>query len=421
MTVTDLTHIQELTESTKDHYQKLFSNGNENDIVYYSIISPGRVNLIGEHVDYNGGYVLPMAINYYTVCYGTGRLVKGNVGKARICAMNIDPSNILEVNMSLNMTPLEDKNKWANYVLGVVQQYWNHYLKEDEAIEVQIAIQGNIPLGSGLSSSASIEIAIAKLLEQILQLSDVSHKTRALHCQKAENVFCSSPCGIMDQYICSAAEHNHALFIDCTTYDYTQVPFITDNVSIVICNSNVTHSIADGEYPIRVAQCQKALSIIKDNIPELKDIKSLRFATLQQLESIQDKFNNESIVYNRAYHVITEDQRTLKAKDALQKNDFDTMGKLMYESHASLRDYFEVSCGELDVLVQLAKNYQNEGNKVYGSRMTGGGFGGCTVTLIKKELVDDFKAYLIKEYYEKTGMDCSCFVSDAVTGVHCVA
>ncbi|KAI2500039.1 Galactokinase galactose-binding signature [Fragilaria crotonensis] len=399
--------LQKLVEEARGLYIQSYGSSTEN----FCTVAPGRVNLIGEHTDYTGGFVLPLAIDYGTVVYGSGAILEDESTRTSeielISGMAPDKVEKLTIDADTKPPSADEHNHWTNYVLGVVAQYLPD-LPQGTSFSIKIAIAGNVPLGGGLSSSASLEVATARFLECILGDSAFSSSTdklaakvRALRCQKAENVWCHSPCGIMDQYVSSAASEGALLLIDCTSFEYQKVHVKQpSSVVLVVTNSNVKHDIAGGEYPVRVAQCRTAtVALQKFN----KGISTLRDATLQDV--LAAEADMDEISFRRARHVVTENARTLAAKDALEDGDWALLGSLMNDSHTSMRDDYEVSCSEIDVLVDLAQTFSG----VYGSRLTGGGFGGCTVTLVEKESAPALMEYLKKEYKVQTGTDCDCF------------
>mmetsp|Transcript_21602 Transcript_21602/g.47191 ORF Transcript_21602/g.47191 Transcript_21602/m.47191 type:complete len:554 (+) Transcript_21602:308-1969(+) len=412
-------------------------------------VAPGRVNLIGEHTDYTGGFVLPFAIDYSTVVYGKGN-VNVNLGdndhdhderKAKlsfVSSLSPDSLEVLECVESSSppeSTPTDCDCDWTTYVLGTVFQYLPD-LPPGAELALQFSITGDVPLGSGLSSSASLEVAVARFVEAVLGEHAFSSeqqqqqqrqgegfgafspaKTRALRCQKAENEWCNSPCGIMDQAIISAATGDSLVLIDCRTLDFTATKMAEESLSpedpfpvLVVANSNVKHSIGGGEYPIRVAQCKVATEALQKLNPDIAD---LRDATPEDVENAKE-FMVDDVSYKRAKHVATENERTLRAKEELERGDWNEVGALMSASHASMRDDYEVSCEEVDILVEIAQNFPG----VYGSRLTGGGFGGCTVTLVAQDNAEDLMAHMESEYKSKTGIDCPCFVTRPARGAH---
>jgi len=337
--------MKEQVTTSKDLYQRHFGS---NDKAFIAV-APGRVNLIGEHTDYTGGFVMPLAIDYSTVIYGSGSLKEGTATSKIRFVSAASPDKVEEFTLDPSSEPpaSNDPNvrSWTWYVLGVVAQYLPD-LPENTAVDVTFAISGNVPQGSGLSSSASLEVAVARFLECILgdhafSSSDIKlpAKARALRCQKAENKWCHSPCGIMDQYVSSAASDGDLLLIDCTSFDFEKV-HTTDPPSLVITNSNVKHSIGGGQYPVRVRQCNEATVALEAYSSRGKEIKSLRDATLADVDEVQASIDLE--IYKRAKHVVTENARVLKAKEALLASDWKTVGELMNGSHKSMRDDYEV-------------------------------------------------------------------------------
>ena len=280
-------------------------------------------------------------------------------------------------------------------------------------------------MGSGLSSSASLEVSVARFVEKIIgdrafssekSSKVIPSKVRALRCQKAENEWCQSPCGIMDQYVSSAAQAGSLLLIDCTSLEYKETkmaqPTESNNIEpvvIVVANSNVQHDIAGGEYPVRVAQCKTATEALQKVNP---NISTLRSATMDDVEKAKELMDDVS--YKRSKHVVSENGRTLEAKKSLEEGNWSRVGELMNASHQSMRDDYEVSCEEIDILVDIAQNCDG----VYGSRLTGGGFGGCTVTLVKRDNAAKLIEHLKSEYKSRTNKECICFETEPSMGAH---
>jgi galactokinase len=407
-------------EAVSSLYQKHFGTAEKPVIA----VAPGRVNLIGEHTDYTGGFVLPFAIDYSTVVYGSGS-VKSLASSSSSSRVNLEfVSSQIPSDKPSKFTLTKDSQppvnpSWTTYVCGTVHQYLED-LPEDTEIDLQFSIASDVPLGSGLSSSASLEVSVARFIEEIVgeehafssaTTSEDKPKVRALRCQKAENTWCQSPCGIMDQFISSAASSESLLLIDCTSLEVAQVKMSPNKPPvIVVANSNVKHDIGGGEYPIRVQQCQtatKALGQVNS------DIQTLRQATLEDVERAKDLMDRVS--YQRAKHVVTENDRVLQAKQALEHGDWSAVGKLMNDSHKSMRDDYEVSCEEIDILVNIARSQKG----VYGSRLTGGGFGGCTVSLVEsKEDAVKLIDTLQRDYKSQTGNNCDCFQTQPAQGAH---
>ncbi len=360
-------------------------------------IAPGRVNLIGEHTDYNDGFVLPMAIERHTLI--VGRL--NHSPRCRVVAGDMD-----EQMATFQLEGLAPgKTAWANYVKGVVAQFIanGHPVPGFDAVVVS-----DVPLGGGLSSSAALEVATASLLEHFLHVQiEPTHK--ALWCQAAEHEYANMPCGIMDQFIVTMGRRDHALLIDCRTHEARPVAMDDEAVAVLVTNSNVKHELTGSEYPTRRKQCAEAAQVLDDRFGS---IAALRDATMAQLDQVRGELGEEG--YRRARHVIGENGRTLLAEKAMNGHEWDQMGQFMLESHRTLRDDFEVSCPELDALVELAMNVPGGG--VYGSRMTGGGFGGCTVTLLKTDAVERAIEHLHAEYPKRCGREPTCFVTRPADG-----
>jgi len=415
----ELPAIQSLVEQAKNLYHDTFTS--DNDLI--CTVAPGRVNLIGEHTDYTQGFVFPMAIGFSTVCIGKGTIVAEEEAECRIISVNTDSPKNITFTASNEMKPLStsDPDCWSNYVAGVVNEYMK-VLPAKTSISFEIAICGDVPLGSGLSSSAALEVAVATFLEVIIsemfpEINMGGKKQKALRCQRAENIFCDSPCGIMDQYVSSTASEGSAILIDCRSLEYESVAMgrsdddedCEEKPVFLICNSNVKHSIGGGEYPIRVKQCAKATTILKSSSGGR--IESLRDATLEDVEIVHKKRKDgespmmDDLIYRRAKHVVTENQRTQEAKVALISGDWQLFGRKMNESHKSMKVDYAVSCGEIDFLAETAQQFEG----VYGSRLTGGGFGGCTVTLVKRSRVEALCEHLKVEYKSRWGKECACF------------
>jgi len=329
-------------------------------------IAPGRVNLIGEHTDYNNGFVFPMALPMVTV--SVGKMTEN--GFCRIVTnsdIKGDDSSITDIKPS----KLEKGSpQWANYAKGVIA---NFHAKDSLESGFDAAIVTSVPIGGGLSSSAALEVSFYTLLEELTGNLAAKKKDKALACQKAEHDYAGMPCGIMDQFVSIFGEKASAVLIDCKKVEAEVVPFDDPSVDVLITNSNVKHKLTGSEYPERRAKCFEAASLL--GIPSLREV------SVEEIDLNKELFIQDDVMYRRFRHVVTENDRTERAADALQAQDYVTFGKLMVDSHNSLKTDFEVSCPELDQLVELALKCDG----VYGSRMTGGGFGGCTVTLVEKD------------------------------------
>jgi len=356
--------------------------------------APGRVNLIGEHTDYSDGFVLPAAIDFRTV---VGISLRSD---QRLTVQSIDFSDAIEGDLA---ELLESPRKaWSDYPVGVLRALAERGVQLLTGMNLTIA--GNVPLGAGLSSSASLEIATATAIAKVVH-TNLSPTEIALACQAAENQFVGANCGIMDQFIAMYGEADHALLIDCRTLTFDPLP-IPANVKLIISNSMVSHSIAGGEYNARRSEIEQGTVILQRYRPE---IVKLRDATEDDLA--RSGAEMPDTVLRRCRHVVTENRKVLEFAEACKKSDLVRMGQLMNDSYVSYRDDFEASCPEVEVLVKAAQTKAG----CYGSRLTGGGFGGCTVSLVDKVAADDFVNAVRAEYLEKTGLAAdiySCTASD---------
>ncbi|XP_046393187.1 galactokinase-like [Ischnura elegans] len=338
--------------------------------------APGRVNLIGEHVDYCEGYVLPIALPMMTVVVGS----RNNSDKCCVITTCDDQSKV-EINLK-SVVPGEPL--WANYVKGVIK-FFPGTVPGFNAVFVS-----SVPIGGGLSSSAALEMSTYTFLEALTGIQAKKEVEKALICQKAEHQFANVPCGIMDQFASLFGSKGHALLIDCRSLDHELVPMDDPSLSICVINSNIRHQLSSSEYPIRRQQCEDACKVLKK--------KSLRDTTFVELLSAQEIM--DPVVFRRAQHVISEIMRTEEAAAALKSRDYAFFGKLMLKSHESLRDLFDVSCKEVDQLVDLAMEFGKKNNDcVLGCRMTGAGFGGCCVALVRKQSVNDLINYIQSHYH----------------------
>ena len=362
-----------------EKFQELF--GGEGDIRSY--FSPGRVNLIGEHTDYNGGHVFPCALTIGT--YGIAR--KREDRKIRFYSENFSRLGVFET--SLDDLVYHEEANWTNYPKGVVWAFKEKGYVADTGFD--LVMYGNIPNGSGLSSSASVELLMGVILVDMFGFEGLSMIDLALLGQYAENKFNGMNCGIMDQFAIAMGKENQAIFLDTSDLSYEYAPIKMKGAKIVIAASNKKRKLTDSKYNERRAECEGALADIQKQM----DIKALGDLTEEQFEEVKDAVKNP-VCRKRAKHAVYENQRTIKAVAALKAGDLETFGKLMNASHVSLRDDYEVTGKELDTLVEAA--WKQEG--VIGSRMTGAGFGGCTVSIVKEEAIDDFIKN-VGEIYEK--------------------
>lgn len=377
----------------KEKFFEVFGENSEKEF-----FSPGRVNLIGEHTDYNGGNVFPCAIDR-----GTYALIKiRNDNKFRMYSENFEKIGIIE--FSLDKLENEKAHDWANYPKGVIKMFIDAGYEIDKGFD--ILFYGNIPNGAGLSSSASIEILTAVILKNMFGLNIDMIEMVKLG-QKTENLFIGVNSGIMDQFAVGMGKKDHAVLLDCNTLKYEYVPVILKNEVIVISNTNKRRGLADSKYNERRGECETAL---KDLQEKLK-IKALGELSIEEFEENKDLIKNE-INRKRAKHAVYENQRTIKAQKELSAGNLEEFGKLMNQSHESLRDDYEVTGKELDTLVELAWKQ----NGVIGSRMTGAGFGGCTVSIVKKDKVDEFIKNVGKGYKEKIGYDADFYIVEVSEG-----
>lgn len=378
-----------------DMFAELF--GNSEGARFY--FSPGRVNLIGEHTDYNGGHVFPCALTLGT--YGAARKREDN--KIHFYSMNLNSFGVVEASLD-DLTNKKEYN-WANYPLGVV---WAFKEKGHTITSgFDMVIWGNIPNGSGLSSSASLEVLTGVILTDLFEIKDLSMTDLALIGQYSENNFNGCNCGIMDQFAVAMGKKDHAIFLDTSDLSYEYAPCILDGAKIVITNSKVKHSLVDSAYNDRRNECAAALKALQSEL----DIQALGDLTPEEFEAHKSLIKDE-IQLQRAKHAVYENQRTIDAVTALKAGDIESFGKLMNQSHISLRDDYDVSCEEIDILVDLAWKIPG----VLGSRITGGGFGGCTVSIVKNESVDTFIETIGKTYLEKVGHEAEFYTVDIGDG-----
>ncbi len=381
------------TEHIATAFEKLF--GAEPRI----FCAPGRVNLIGEHTDYNEGFVMPAAINFST-CVAIGpRDDRSIIIQSEAFAGKAE--------LNLDERPKHGRHHWSDYPFGVA-------VKLEEAGRrlrgANLLVQSDVPIGSGLSSSAAIEVSTALALLANSAIT-IDRLELARICQRVENEFVGARSGIMDQFIACFGQANHAVMLDCRSLEATPLP-LPDDVKLVVCNTMVRHQLAGGEYNQRRAECEQGVRLLTKDLP---NVTSLRDVTVEDLEQFRSEL--PEVVYRRCRHVVTENDRVLRAADALRASDLITFGKLMAKSHQSLRDDYEVSCRELDLMVEFA----NEVEGTIGARMTGGGFGGCTINLVAADRVVDFKQHVAPRYAKAVGQDpeiYNCTAAPAASRVH---
>lgn len=383
-----------MKETLLNKFSEIFG-GTEGAKVYFA---PGRVNLIGEHTDYNGGHVFPCALTIGT--FGVARKREDQV--LRFYSMNFEELGVLESSVE-GLKP-EKEAEWTNYPKGVI---WAFQEKGySVGCGMDLLLFGNIPNGSGLSSSASVEVLTGHILRDFYGF-DVSNQDLALIGQYSENKFNGVNCGIMDQFAIAMGKKDHAIFLDTADLSYEYAPLKLENAKIVIGCTNKKRGLGDSKYNERRSECEAAL----DSLQKVVDIKSLGELTQEQFETYQSAISDE-VKVRRAKHAVLENQRTIQAVDALNRNDIALFGKLMNDSHVSLSKDYEVTGIELDTMVESA--WKQDG--VIGSRMTGAGFGGCTVSIVEEDKVDRFMEEVGREYKEKIGYAASFYVVEVGDG-----
>ncbi len=383
-----------MKETVLKKFEELFGNANGVNVYF----APGRVNLIGEHTDYNGGHVFPCALTIGTYAAVRKRADR----KLNFYSMNFEELGIMESSLD-DLTP-SDAAGWTNYPKGVMWAFAERGMKMDCGLDV--VLNGNIPNGSGLSSSASLEVLTGYYLRDLYGF-DVTNIDLAKIGQYSENNFNGMNCGIMDQFASAMGKKDHAIFLDTADLSYEYAPLVLDGAKIVVTNSNVKHSLVNSEYNVRRSECEKAL----EELQTVVKINGLGDLTEEQFEANKTAIKDEVRV-KRAKHAVYENQRTIRAVEALKKNDLTLFGQLMNASHVSLRDDYQVSCDEIDVLVEEA--WKVDG--VIGSRITGGGFGGCTVSIVKDEAVENFKEKVGTAYQQRVGKQADFYVVEIGDG-----
>lgn len=384
------------TKTLTDIFFQHYGNQKESPLLFFA---PGRVNLIGEHTDYNGGYVLPCALQYGTY------LAIRSTDEPVIRMASTNMAYKAEIPLTRGLTKLG--NNWVNYPLGVLDQFLQRDIQPGG---MEMLFSGDIPNNAGLSSSASIEMVTAFALTTVTA-SDIRMVDLIKMAQKAENHFVGVNCGIMDQFAVGMGEKDHAIFLNCNTLEFKMVPFALSGITMVVANTNKQRGLADSKYNERVAECQQAVR----SLGKFFELNQLSDISYMQFFKIQDQVPDE-VVRRRARHVISENQRVLNAVSALRNHNILEFGALMNASHESLRDNYEVTGFELDTLVEEARKIPG----VIGSRMTGAGFGGCTVTLVKEEEVDHFIEEVGASYQKKTGLKADFYIAEVSDGVRSV-
>ncbi len=357
--------------------------------------APGRVNLIGEHTDYNDGFVLPMAIDYgtfTTACVRDDRLVK-------VRSINFDEA----IEFDLDSQHQPQRGTWSVYIEGMAQVLEAKGLRLKGA---ELEIESTVPIGGGLSSSTALELSFALAMLALAEV-EFDKVQLALASQQTDHAYVGTRGGLMDQLTSLFGRQGHALLIDCRSLEIKQIPIDTTNFEVAICDTRVKHNLASSEYNTRRAECEQGVEILREYLP---NIRALRDVNVAEFHRHQDAL--PEAVQRRCRHVITENERTLASAEALTSGEFETIGKLMLASHVSLRDDYEVSCEELDLLVEIASSIEG----VVGARMTGGGFGGCTVNLVHREALEKFQRIVACKYEAATGIAPAIYFSEAGDG-----
>ena len=378
-----------------EKFEELFGDTSDTHLYF----SPGRVNLIGEHTDYNGGHVFPCALTIGT--YGAAK--KRNDNKIHFYSMNLDNFGVIEV--TLKDLSYHAEYNWANYPLGVVWAFAEKGYTLDTGFDM--VIWGNIPNGSGLSSSASLEVLTGVILRDLYNIDALTMTDLALIGQYSENNFNGCNCGIMDQFAVAMGKADNAIFLDTSTLKFEYAPVKLKDAKIIITNSKVKHSLVDSAYNTRRQECADALAALQ-TVVSIESLGDLDMETFEKYKSVI----GDPIKEQRAKHAVAENQRTIDAVSALKADNIELFGQLMNQSHISLRDDYEVSCEEIDILVDLAWNTSG----VIGSRITGGGFGGCTVSIVKNDAIDTFIETIGTAYKEKVGHEAEFYTVEIGDG-----
>lgn len=367
-----------------------------NEVKYDLIVdSPGRINIIGEHTDYNDGFVLPTAIDKKIQF----KFRKNNTpNTCTVYSANFDTQ------FSFDLTSVKpSEQQWENYILGVIHEI---QLVSDKLEGFDCVLDSNIPVGSGISSSAALECGLAFGLNELFGLG-LSKLTIVEIGQRAEHNYVGTKCGIMDQFASVMSIAGHVILLDCQSLEYSYVPLQIEPYKILLLNTNVSHNLASGEYNVRRSQCEEGVAVIQKKYSE---VKSLRDVSPEMLAEFKAEL--PAVIYNRCSYVVDEKVRVLATVEALKNNQLDVMGKNMYETHSGLQHLYEVSCPELDFLVDFSKKH----DEVIGARVMGGGFGGCTINIVHKDFVAQFTSEASKAYFEKFNIKLTAFEANPSEG-----
>lgn len=376
--------------------KKVDINSKNWDVV---VNSPGRINIIGEHTDYNNGFVLPTAIDK-KIQFKFRK--NGSPSQCHVYSTNFDTGFSFDLN-----TVQPSEHQWENYILGVIHEIQQ---ATDKLEGFDCVLESDIPIGSGVSSSAAMECGLAYGLNELFDLK-ISKQTIVEMSQRAEHNYVGTKCGIMDQFASVMSKKGHVILLDCQSLDYEYVPMAIEPYKILLLNTNVSHNLASGEYNIRRAQCEKGVALIKSKYPA---INSLRDVSPEMLEEFKEKM--APVIYNRCAYVVEEKERVLHSVEALKNNDLSLLGKYMYQTHDGLQNKYEVSCPELDFLVEFSKDHK----EVLGARMMGGGFGGCTINIIHKDAIPAFVEKISQAYFEKFKIKLDSFEANPQEGTSVV-
>ena len=375
-------------ENIQNKYRELFNND-------FSVFrAPGRINLLGEHTDYNDGFVLPASIDKEIVL----AIGKNNTNRCNLYAFNFSESYSFDIN---NMAPAD--KVWPNYIMGVIAEIY----KKGKAIEgFDMVFEGDIPIGAGLSSSAALESGTATALNNLFSLS-FDKITLVKMAQMAEHNYAGVKCGIMDQFASVMGKEKSAFKLDCRTLEYNYFPLELNNYQIILCDTQVKHSLASSEYNTRRLECESGVEIIKENNPDIINLRDVSLELMHSYKGVMD-----DVIYDRCSYVVEENNRVIEATKALQERNILRVGEIMYQTHNGLSLKYDVSCKELDFLVDKTQKL----NYVAGARMMGGGFGGCTINLVKRESVEAFKTTILDDYKAEFGNDAKIYEVEITNG-----
>ena len=383
--------MMQLAENIRSLFKKRF---NKNPLL---VASPGRINLIGEHTDYNEGYVFPAAIDKYII----GAFSKSDGDYSHIYSMDMNE----ETNVDLNNLKKQEPGSWKNYVFGIFDELHKRGLRLGN---VNLVFGGDIPPGAGLSSSAALENCIVFGLNELFKLGLTKDEMVQIS-MLAEHNFAGVKCGIMDQFASMIGISDHAMFLDCRDLSYSQILIHAEDYQLILINSNVKHQLADSVYNKRKEECYEGLTIMQNDLPQ---VNSLRDISLDQLNNMKDKI--PEVIFRRCQYIIEENERVEASKTAIKNKKWEIFGQLLYASHHGLQYLYEVSCNELDFLVEQAKEHPD----VFGSRMMGGGFGGCTLNLIKKDKATEFIDQVAQKYLVEFGTAIDVYQVNISNGTH---